>query len=196
MKTTKLNTRETVLAKETKYGLNAVGYTNRTQASRKSFLLRAQGIDCDVINRGRQSKTCPLSFPITPQRAFLDTTQFHIILYPAKTFFTFLTYSLFKPSEFLPRVLVVNTIPIASLPIPSSFFHGFTEQADVLLDIVLLIYLHPNRQPRIYRTHLLSCAMWFCMYLHSNRAVCGVSLFSPRLNICMFRMCFSFYPLS
>ncbi len=51
MKTVKLNNGWTVMAKETKYGMCAISYSNRTQASRKAFMLRAsEGLDCDVMN--------------------------------------------------------------------------------------------------------------------------------------------------
>lgn len=62
MKTVKLNNGVIVLAKETKYGLNAIGYANRTQANRKSFILRSKGIDCDVVNWG-----CPFFIRINNQ---------------------------------------------------------------------------------------------------------------------------------
>jgi hypothetical protein len=49
--TTTLNDKKTtVLAKKTKYGINALTYSNDTMAHKKANELRAQGIDCRVYN--------------------------------------------------------------------------------------------------------------------------------------------------
>jgi len=47
--TTTLNDKKTtVLAKNTKFGINAYTYSNDTQANKKANELRALGIDCNV----------------------------------------------------------------------------------------------------------------------------------------------------
>ena len=49
--TTILNDKKTtVLAKKTKYGINALTYCNDTMAHKKANELRSQGIDCNVYN--------------------------------------------------------------------------------------------------------------------------------------------------
>ncbi len=52
MSTTTLNTGHTVLAKTGKYGLQAIQYTNSTQAIKKASQLQGEGVTCWVLNRG------------------------------------------------------------------------------------------------------------------------------------------------
>lgn len=54
--TVKLRNGLTVLAKETKYGINAVTYVNSTQAETKALFLTAQGINCHVVGYGQAAK--------------------------------------------------------------------------------------------------------------------------------------------
>jgi hypothetical protein len=46
--TTKLRNGVTVLAKADRYGINAVGYSNLTQANKRQIKLSLEGIDCSV----------------------------------------------------------------------------------------------------------------------------------------------------
>lgn len=46
--TVRLNNGLVVLAKQTKYGLSAVGYANRTQAYRRCADLQQHGVRCHV----------------------------------------------------------------------------------------------------------------------------------------------------
>jgi hypothetical protein len=48
MITTRLNSGREVLAKETKYGISAITYANRTQAERRAAEIRSGGTDCHV----------------------------------------------------------------------------------------------------------------------------------------------------
>lgn len=56
MKTVTLRNGLTVLAKETKSGINAVTFVNFTQAYSKAKELTAKGIDCHVIGFGQPAK--------------------------------------------------------------------------------------------------------------------------------------------